>query len=162
MFQTCLLPTLLLLGTRSEGARAAGRTHVRCSMGLKALPKFFFQGPLASTNIHTIQQLYTPDGRSSLVLQTPLMGFLFLIRSLCQNWLFSPPLRIPCSILIIKNDHLGGGRELHFPDNLANENNNEEGEKHRKNPDTNPSKCHRLSLKNSENGCEWTVQTTKF
>lgn len=62
MFPTCLLPTLLLLGTRSEGARATGRTHDRCSMGLKALPKFFFQGFLASTNIHTIHKTdsFTP------------------------------------------------------------------------------------------------------
>lgn len=49
---------------------------------------------------------------------------------------------------------------MHFPDNLANENNNEEGEKHKENPDTNPSKCHRLLtavIKNSEKVCEWIV-----
>lgn len=88
MFLTCLLPTLLLLGTRSEDARAAGRTHDRCSMGLKALPKFFFQRPLASTTSTPSMRptaLHPLDRRSSLVLQMLLMGFLFLIRSLCQN-----------------------------------------------------------------------------
>lgn len=59
-----------------------------------------------------------------------------------------------------KNDYLGGGWELHFPDNLAYEHSSEEGEKPKENPDTNPSKTHRLLtavIKNSYSDCEWVV-----
>lgn len=60
------------------------------------------------------------------------------------------------------------GGKLHFPDNLANENSTERGEKPGENPDTKPSETHRLLaavIKISRDGCGWAVstrQTTKF
>lgn len=46
---------------------------------------------------------------------------------------------------------------MRFPDNLANENSSEEGEKPKEHPDTKPSKTHKLLtalIKNSYSDCE--------